>query len=518
MSQTGKPPLPNRKKGGMPVWGWIVGGILVVLIGFGIFAFVRFNNFKEATFGGRNEASLLPTDTPKPQTVTAVQTTSAIKTIVAPTAIPIPTATPEPLEPIIRNIKSGNKVSLLIMGYGGGNHDGGYLTDTIIQVVFDPQKKAVSMISIPRDLWVFVPYGGKGVGYWGKINSSFAYIMNMQDSSGLSSRYRFQTNNINSQIDASAILAKDVVENVTGVPIDYWAVLSFDGFRQFIDAIGGIYVNVEKTFDDYEYPRNDDPNIDPSFMHIHFDAGRQFMNGEKAIQYSRSRHSLQDGTDFGRSKRQMNVLTSVKEQVSKPDILLKALPIMNALEGKVRTSLNFEQVTALASYFKSGEGATLANNLLFIPLVLSTENFLTSAESTPSAYLLTPFAGQGNYKEIQSWIKSGLLSPQLRYENLSIQLKNATGLNSPLTTATDMLESNGLSVIQPEWATPQNTTEIWDYSQGKAKETLKVLKTVFPRATIKTGEVTKNYSGPAMIVVLGKDFSQQNTVLDSRSK
>jgi LCP family protein required for cell wall assembly len=520
LKQKSNKPAHNGKavtpgKGGFPVWGWIVGGIVVVLIGFGIFAYLRFNNFKDETFSGRNEESLLPTETPTivPTATPTLATTKEVSSVAPkPTVTPVPTATPEPVDPIIRKIKQGEKISVLIMGYGGGKHEGAYLTDTLIQVIFDPAHKAVSMINIPRDTWVYIPYGGKNIGFWGKANSAYAYVMNLDNPNGLSTRYRFDSSKPNTRIDSAAILTKDVVEGITGVKVDYWATVSFDGFRQFIDSIGGVYINVEKAFDDYEYPRNDDPAIDAGVMHIHFDAGRQYMNGEKAIQYARSRKSAQDGNDFSRSKRQMNVLSSVKEQVAKPDILLKAFPIMDALQGNVRTSLTFDEVTALANYFRSSEGAALSSKLTFVPLVLSSTNFLYAGSTSDGAFILVPNEGQGNYKAIQDWIRSAMIAPELRREDLRVQVQNATGLNKPLTLATELLKQRGFTVAQSGWANIQTYTEIIDYSDGKGIETLKALRNVFPNAAIKIKEVPwKGYNGPEVVVVLGKDYSTEES-------
>ncbi|MEI7555558.1 LCP family protein [Candidatus Chlorohelix sp.] len=508
------PSLPDKneaRKKGLSIWVWIAGSLLIVLLGIGIYGFTRFNSFKDDTFGGRDEASLLnTTSTPSSfQPSTAIPlTTSSVQTTVAI----VPTATPEPADPIVQKIRRGEKISLMLLGYGGGGHDGGYLTDTILQVIFDPAKKAVTMVSIPRDLWVFVPYGGAKVGYWGKINSAFSYVMETNDTKSLSNRYRYNPENLNSRVDAASILTKDIIESITGVPVDYWAVVSFDGFRQFINAIGGVYLNVEKTFDDYEYPRNDDPNIDPGYMHIHFDAGWQTLNGERAIEYSRSRHSLQDGNDFGRSKRQMNVIQAVKDKVTKPDILLKALPIMDALQGKIRTSLSFDRVTALASYFRSSEGSSQTSNVFFVPMVLSNTNYLTDSNSDPSIYYLEPIEGEGNYKAIQAWVRTALLYPEIKRENLTLQVQNATGLSKPGVTATTLLKGQGLTVLEPQWATSQLFTEIVDYTNGKGVASLKALRNIFPTVPITQREPpVKGYTGPDVVIVLGKDYSKDNS-------
>ena len=512
-------------------WRWVALGVAVVLIGFGIFTYIRVSSFLDNSFNGRNEESLLtqaPATTRKataatptvssdrltaaaaPPVPTATPGQSAITT--APTAIPTaapiaPTATPAPNYPeIVNKIKRGEQLSMLVTGYGGGQHDGAYLTDTILELTYDPAKNAVTMVNIPRDMYVFVPYGGVKVGYWGKINSAFAYVMQQQTSDGLSARYRFQPGNLNSQTDAAVNLLKDIVEQITGTKVDYWATFSFDGFRKFIDAIGGVDVNVETTFDDYEYPANDDPNIDASVMHIHFDAGMQHLTGEKAIEYARSRHSLQAGSDVGRSKRQMNVIKAVKEKATKPDVMLKVFSLMDALQGNMRTSLSVDEARGLLTYF-TGEGASTIANVLLVPEILNTSNFLAESNSYSSGYILYPYAGQSNYTPIQDWLKQGRAYPQLRVEGLRVQVQNGTGLTAPMTNVNTQLGDNGLDMVDPIWASSTLTSTIIDYSGGKGVNTIKAITDLMPGIAVQAKPKPQGQLAD-IVVLLGKDYNE----------
>ncbi len=511
------------------IWRWVAGGLVVALLSFGLYTYIRVSSFVDNSFGGRNEGSLLTVSPPaKAQTTLAARpTTQALPTVsappfaptatprparpdpaaiaTAPVALPTPSQTEANLPAIIQKIKRGEAFTALVMGYGGEHHDGGYLTDTILQVTFDPVKNAVTMVNLPRDLFVFIPYGGAKVGFWGKINSAFSYVMSQSSSTNLSSRYRFQADDPKSKTDAAANLLKDVVEGITNTPIDYWAVFSFDGFRKFVDAIGGVDVNVETTFDDYEYPANDDPSIDASYMHIHFNAGPQHMNGEKAIQYARSRKSVQDGNDFGRSKRQMRLIGSVKEQIARPDVMFKAFGMMDALQGNLRTSLSLDEARALMDYYRGGEGAASIKNLLFVPQVLSTNNFLSDGSSNDGAYILFPQAGQSNYKAIQEWLARGREFPQLRVEGLKVQVQNGSDQQTLLNRLTKELDQNGLDLLSPVWANSTASTTIFDYSNGKALNTLKTLTNSLPNATVQTLKKPTT-SGPDVVVLLGSDY------------
>lgn len=497
-----------------------------MLLAFGIFTYVRVTSFVNESFSGRNEASLLPptptnqpTRTPaadrSPQPALNRTPLPAIATATpraafpaAPTLTAAPTATAQAanLPAIVQKIKRGEPLTLMLMGYGGAGHDGAYLTDTIMLMTYDPTKNAVTMVNLPRDLYVFVPYGGPRVGYWGKINSAFSYVMEGSSSANLSSRYRFTAGDTKSKVDAAVNLTKDVVEQVTGTVIDYWATLSFDGFRSFIDAIGGVEVNVETAFHDYEYPANDDPSIDPSVMHVYFPAGRQIMTGEKAIQYARSRKSAQDGGDFSRSKRQMKLVAAVKERVVKPEIMLKAFGLMDALQGSIRTSLSLGEARALLDYYR-GEGATGLGNLFFVSQVLSTDNFLSAGTSGDGAYILSPTAGQGRYAAIQEWLIKGRQYPELRAESMRVQIQNGSGQSYFLDKLNTELEESGFNLVEPVWARATTSTVILDYSNGKATNTLKALESLVPGVSVQT---VKKPTGQLadVVLLLGRDYLQ----------
>ncbi len=523
------PGTPRKKR--PPVVRWLALVAVVSLLGFGIFSYLRVSSFLDSSFSGRNEGSLLtpvatgpartgtPSVTkgvPKGPEVSGVATPLATVTpakpgltaVAVPVTVPTATATPDyaGLPAIIQKIKLGLPMRALLLGYGGRGHDGAFLTDTILEVSYDPSRNAVTMVNIPRDLYVFVPYGGPKVGYWGKINSAFSYVMETGSSASLSSRYRFNASDQNSRLDAAAILTKDVVEQVTGIPVDYWATLSFEGFRKFIDAIGGVDVNVETTFDDYEYPANDDPEIDASVMHIHFEAGLQHMYGERAIEYSRSRKSVQDGNDFGRSKRQMRMITAVKDQAAQPGVLLKAFGVMDALQGNIRTSLTLGETRALFDYFR-GDGASSLKNVLFVPQILSTNNFLAEGTSPEGGYILFPNTGQSNYSAIQRWLELGQEFPEVRAENLKVSVQNGTGMTGLSRQVSGDLEQNGLNTLDAGWVSAVSYSMIYDYSGGKSSSTLKTISNSLPEVPVRVLKKPDSQTAD-VVVVLGRDYMQ----------
>lgn len=307
-----------------------------------------------------------------------------------------PTATPLPYgnSPIIRRLKENQRISVLLIGFGGPGHDGGYLTDTLQVMSFDPQTGDVTLISVPRDLWVQLPqYQGRG-GYWGRINEAYTIGMGQIDRNDMNIPY--------SKHDAGGQMAMKAVSQVLGIPLDYWISLDFVGFRQFIDAIGGVNVNVERAFTDTEYPNNDDANVDPSYRTVHFDAGWQHMDGERAIVFARSRKAPEDGSDFGRARRQQLLMSAVKDQVVSVETIPKLFGILDALEGHIRMSFSFTEAKDLLGWGQ--EQAAARRQFAISSGVIDANRLLYGATSSGGASILLPRAGQGNYREIQSWV------------------------------------------------------------------------------------------------------------------
>ncbi len=134
----------------------------------------------------------------------------------------------------IARLRAGQPLNILLLGYGGPGHDGAYLTDSMAVASLDPVTGTIAFISVPRDLWVRLPATADGRGGdWGKINQAYAR--------GVGDAGTFP---------AGGALASKAVAQVLGIPIDAWIGLDFVGFRQCIDTLGGVDVEVAQTFTD----------------------------------------------------------------------------------------------------------------------------------------------------------------------------------------------------------------------------------------------------------------------------
>jgi len=332
------------------------------------------------------------------------------------------TKTSPPTALLQRYFDKNTPFSLLLLGYGGGNHDGAYLTDSMMVVHIDPKNKKIFLISIPRDIWIKIPTNGNDGSYW-KINA--AYELGLDDTSYPNKQEQFKGS------DGGGRLAEYMVSQVTGIPIDYFVGMDFSGFTKTIDTLGGVDINVEKTFDDYQYPidgketdtcGHTDAEIaslsaqlaSPSatmteldafpcrYEHLHFDKGETHMNGITALKYVRSRHSIQDGTDFGRAQRQRNLLVTVKQKIFSIGFIPRIIPFVSSLGDDIRTDVNLDDVKTLI------QNANVLNKYQITTLAITDQNFLDDTFSNDGQAILIPKDGLDNWSSVHKWISDQL--------------------------------------------------------------------------------------------------------------
>lgn len=225
-----------------------------------------------------------------------------------------PQATPENAP----NIVAGERVNVLILGIDRRPTEKcPCRTDTMMLATLDPKTSTAGLVTLPRDLYLPIPTVGEN-----RINTAMFY------------------GDLNKYPGGGPGLAKKTVEYNFGRRVNYYVLVDFGGFRKIVDTLGGIDINVPKAFDDPEYPTDDFKTI-----HIHFDAGLQHMDGERALEYARSRHA---DSDFGRSKRQVQVLMAIRDKALRLEILPKLPALLSTMWGTVETDLKPQEVLALA--------------------------------------------------------------------------------------------------------------------------------------------------------------------------
>jgi LCP family protein required for cell wall assembly len=331
--------------------------------------------------------------------------------------------------------------NFLLLGYGGEGHDGPYLTDSMMIAHLDIKKNKISLISLPRDLWVKLPVKTKEI-FHSKINS--VYQMGMYEWKNFPAVDVMKT--------GTPELVKEAIKTVTGLSIDNILTVDFKGFEKAVDTLGGVDVQVVKTFDDYEYPiegkdkdlcgKDEDfakiekylkpgfdeeekkklfaekPELETFFKnitedpkvafpcryeHLHFDAGLVHMDGATALKYVRSRHSLQDGSDFGRAARQQQFVRALREKILNVGIIAKIFPLMEEMKLHITTDVGGDDIKKFIAE------ASDAKKYKIINIRMSDTDYLKSSFSDYGGYILIPRAGEDNWKEIQTMIQNGIL-------------------------------------------------------------------------------------------------------------
>lgn len=249
---------------------------------------------------------------------------------------------------------------ILILGYREENPEhGGKLTDSILVLSYNEEMKSAVIFSIPRDLWVYIPNHGNQ-----RINYAYITRETKRPGEGLE-------------------LAKQVVNKVTGLDIDYAIALNVYTLKKIVDILGGIEIEEDKYFSMVFYGKGE----------VHIKPGKNYLSGKEVLAYVGSRDI---DNDFGRMKRQQKVILAIKDKVFSLNLLArpnKILKILDTLKKDIKTDIPFSQIKnllPLVSNFKIEKVRQI---------VFDTSNYLYATHTTSGAYILLP--KKGDFSEIQ---------------------------------------------------------------------------------------------------------------------
>jgi LCP family protein required for cell wall assembly len=208
------------------------------------------------------------------------------------------------------------QINILLLGMRGNDMPGGgLLADTIMVAAIRPQENKMALISIPRDLYVQDP----GTSNHSKINAVHALYEEKGEGKGMETM-------------------KQIVTEVTGLPIHYVVRLDFKGFTELVDTVSGVDVYLDKPFSE---PSQFEGEAAANFS---LPAGKNHLNGEKALFFVRARYA---SSDFERAKRQQQILIALKDKLLSLGTLSdfgKANNILNILGNDVRTDMDISEM------------------------------------------------------------------------------------------------------------------------------------------------------------------------------
>lgn len=410
--------------------------------------------------------------------------------------------------------ESQDRINILLLGMGGKNHDGGYLTDTIILVSLKPSTKEVAMMSIPRDMMIMV----EGMG-WQKINTINAFAERKKPGSG-------------------GVAISQAVSDVLDIPIHYYFRIDFSGFINIIDHLGGVEVYVENTLSDYRYPisgREDYEDYYARYEHLYIEKGWQKMDGALALKYARSRHALGvEGSDFARAKRQQKIIQAVKDKLLSAENLLRPAmitSIISELNDNLLFNLKAWEGLKLWQIFKDINSDNISNYVLDD----GPSGLLVAGRSEAGAYILSPRGG--DYSEIRylvnrffpekttqaSSVKSSSADGDAleNIQSAKLEIKNGTWINGLANQTAIDLDKNNFEILRISNSSQRDLKEsvIYDLTYGGKKDALKYLKN-FLRADVQLNlptwlaEEIKDEAGaeerevPDFLIILGENASK----------
>jgi LCP family protein required for cell wall assembly len=402
---------------------------------------------------------------------------------------------------IAYKLQHGQQVNVLLLGMGGYENDAPFLTDSIMAVSIDPTSNRVMMASIPRDLVVHMNLQSNPQRIWTqKINAAYE-VPYTSIICCVASQYTGP--------NGGGYAAEHEVGKITGLTFDRYIAIDFVAFRDMVNALGGVDVCLSTNLDDLEYP-----NYNNGYMPIHFKAGCQHLNGEQALEIARSRHAIQpeQSSDFGRARRQQDIMEAIKKKATTVNGFAKAPALLAALQKNIHTDMSPTDMKAIYDWGKNLPDSSIVRVALTAPSGSAQGNLLDSYDCGLGAGTSQLCADDPSYNMIHRYLGSVLIDPKTLAEKAPVQFVNGSnnfpGLDQRVTS---MFDPTGLALNDPVGHRPVPQTQILDYSGGKFPLTAKYLQDFFGAPVV---NATPSNPAPAagqqtygLVVVIGHDFA-----------
>ena len=390
---------------------------------------------------------------------------------------------------------SDGRINILLLGIGGKGHPGQNLTDTIMIASLNTRTNQVALFSIPRDMYVEVP--------------------DWKTSAKINTVYQLGLNGSKNDTAKGAELISKTIENLTDLRIDYYALLNFGGFEKIIDAIGGINIMNDRDIYDPRYPG---PNY--SYEPFKLDKGFYHMDGALALKYARERHN-DPQSDFGRAKRQQQVMQAAKNKIFSASTFLNPIEIndlFDALGSSIVTNVTPPEIMDFLELLKKMDTQNINN----VVLDAWNKDSLLKIVHIPTTGV--PFSAliprAGNYSEIQELAKDVFdlnkikrARAEIASEDANIVIVNESGNYQVINAVKKLLSVNldykNVIALSAGSALADKTT-VYDLNNGSKPFTLNELATKLP-ATVSYNldagvqKLIKNQK-PDMVLIIGKDL------------
>jgi polyisoprenyl-teichoic acid--peptidoglycan teichoic acid transferase len=342
-------------------------------------------------------------------------------------------ATPEPIPAAMPLVDEGSDdiVNILLLGSATNNPNNPGLSDSLMIVSVDRTVGSVSVVSIPRDLYVYEPGFGMQ-----KINTAYYY-------------------GETKQVEGGGIgLLETTIRYNLGLNIDYYARVDFNGFSDIIDAVGGIDLTVDCVIQDWKLKSPELDKYDANNYAIYrLDIGLQHMNSDLALWYVRSRKT---SSDLDRGRRQQDVLRAVWRKLRSSNMLATLPQTWDTLTRSVTTNMTLTDVLGMSP--------------LALSLDTSDIQYYTFRQKHEVMNAVSP-AGQDvlimQREAVAELMQDVVLPP------------NASGVDNLDLVAADRLELEGFrTIVLDEPASPRDYNHIVDYTGATKGSPIKTIQHV----------------------------------------
>lgn len=379
-----------------------------------------------------------------------------------------------------------SRFSLLVMGLDYRDWSAGEgppRTDTMMLFTIDPTNKTAGMLSIPRDLWVNIP----GFDY-GRINTAYMLGEGNQLPGG------------------GPKMAADTVEELLGVPVDYYAQVDFSAFVRFIDEIGGVKVNVTEKIKVDPLGDNNGKILKP---------GVQLLDGELALAYARMRKT--EGGDFDRAQRQQAVVLAIRDRILDlnllPDLISKAPTLYTELSSGIRTNLSLDQAMRLAWLASQIPEESIKRGAIGAEHV----SFAQSPDGTQQ--VLKPITEKVRQLRDEVFSQTGPTSPVasltleelMKQESARVAVLNGSSTAGIAARTADYFKSLGLNVTETGNAEQYATYSQVIFYTGKPY-TVKFLVELMKISNLRIRYVFDPAKTVDVTIVVGDDWARTNSM------
>ncbi|MEW6568482.1 MAG: LCP family protein [Chloroflexota bacterium] len=322
-----------------------------------------------------------------------------------------------------------DRVTILVMGKDFRDWEGGEgapRTDTMMLISVDPVSRMAGIISIPRDLWVEMP----GFEH-NRINTAYSLGESFDYPAGEGNPGR------------GPGLAMRTVENLLGIPIQFYAVIEFSAFERMIDEIGGIDVLVPERM-----------KISPiGRLSMWLDAKPYHLDGAEALAYARARGT--EGGDFDRAQRQQQVILAIRDRVlgfhNIPTLIARAPALYNELASGIQTNMGLDQMIALGALAIQIPPENIRRGVIGPPDMVLLQTLPDGQE------VLRPVPDQIRLLRDEIFTMTSAVGPSISVddpaaaaaqEGARVAVRNGAGIEGLAGRTAEFLTSQGINVVE----------------------------------------------------------------------